>query len=51
MAIATKQVEAMGARIYAPEGPYGAFGSFPGPSQGFGYVVMGDNESEFIFLK
>lgn len=51
MTIASFQVEGIGARVYAPEGPYGsiATGLFPTPSYRPGFVVGGDFESEFVF--
>lgn len=50
MTIAIAQFEGIGARIYAPEGPYGAAGQTPLPSFKPGTVVPGDAESEFVFL-
>ena len=50
MTIAYAQYEFIGARTYAPEGPYGASGLFPLPSVKPGTVVGGDAGSEFIFL-
>lgn len=51
MTIAKIQFEGVGARMYLPEGPYGASGQFPFPSFAEGTVVAGDDEAEFVFLK
>lgn len=51
MTIAKMQYEAIGAHTYTPEGPYGAAGQTPLPSQAFGVVVDGDAGSEFIFVQ
>jgi hypothetical protein len=50
MTIATFQSDMPGARIYAPEGPFGTSGNFPIPNFKPGTVVAGDNGSEFIYL-
>jgi hypothetical protein len=50
MTISYKQVEAVGGRIYLPEGPFGAAGQFPIASFTPGYVVGGDAESEYTYL-
>jgi hypothetical protein len=54
MTISNRQWEAIGPRIYAPEGPFGLVGtqsSFGGPTFNFGDVVDGNAEAEFIYLK
>jgi hypothetical protein len=48
--ISFKQFEGLGARVFTPEGPYGAAGQTPLPSFLPGDVVAGDAESEFVFL-
>lgn len=50
MSIAIAQFEAIGARTYAPEGPFGAAGQTPLPSFKPGSVAAGDSESEFVYL-
>jgi hypothetical protein len=50
MTIAYWQVEAVGGRFYAPEGPFGAAGQTPLPSFRPGEVVGGDAEGEFVYL-
>lgn len=50
MTIAIAQFEAVGARTYAPEGPFGAAGQSPLPSFKPGSVTGGDAESEFVYL-
>ena len=52
MSIAIEQVEALGARVFLPEGPYGAAGQTPLPAFKPGFVVGGDfgGEFEFVFL-
>jgi hypothetical protein len=51
MTIAKIQYEAIGPRIWAPEGPYGAASLSPFPGFEVGTVVAGDREGEFVFLK
>ena len=54
MAIASRQWEAIGSRIYVPEGPFGLVGTtsaLNGPTFNYGDVVDGNCESEFIYLK
>jgi hypothetical protein len=50
MTIAIAQFEAVGARTYAPEGPFGAAGQTPLPSFKPGTVSGGDAEAEFVYL-
>ena len=50
MTIALSQFDAVGARTYQPEGPYGAAGQTPLPGFKVGSVISGDNEAEFTFL-
>lgn len=50
MTIAIAQFEGIGARIFAPEGPFGAAGNTPFPSFKPGSVAAGDSESEFVYL-
>lgn len=50
MTIAISQFEGLGARTYAPEGPFGSAGNFPVPNFKPGSVVGGDAESEFVYL-
>jgi hypothetical protein len=50
MAIASFQMEGLGARTYLPEGPFGAAGQTPLPSFKPGAVVAGDCEAEFVYL-
>lgn len=50
MTIANRQFEAMGPRIYYPEGPFGAAGQTPLPSFIPGSVVEGDAEAEFTYV-
>lgn len=50
MSIAIAQFEGIGARIFAPEGPFGAAGQSPLPSFKPGSVVPGDAESEFTYV-
>lgn len=50
MTIASFQAEAVGARIYAPEGPFGAGGGTPLPNFKPGVVAAGDCEGELVFL-
>lgn len=50
MTIAIAQYEGVGARLFAPEGPYGTAGQTPLPPYKPGTVVGGDAESEFVFL-
>jgi len=50
MSIAIAQYEAVGARTYAPEGPFGTAGQTPFPSFKPGSVVGGDAEAEFVYL-
>jgi hypothetical protein len=52
MTIAKMQYDAIGARAYLPEGPYGTAGNTPLPSFAPGTVVAGDcgSEFEFVFL-
>jgi hypothetical protein len=50
MTIAQLQYEYAGPKIYLPEGPYGAAGTFPAPGFKPGVVTEGDAEGEFTFL-
>jgi len=50
MTIAAFQVEGVGARVYAPEGPLGQAGQFPFFNMKNGEVVAGDAEAEFVSL-
>lgn len=50
MSIAIAQFEGIGARTYAPEGPFGAAGQTPLPSFKPGSIAAGDCESEFVYL-
>lgn len=50
MSIAIAQFEGVGARVFTPEGPFGAAGQTPLPSFKPGSVVAGDSESEFTYL-
>jgi hypothetical protein len=50
MTIAISQFDALGARTYLPEGPYGAAGQTPLPSFKPGSVISGDAEAEFTFV-
>lgn len=50
MSIAQLQLEALGARVYGAEGPFGAAGQMPLPSFRFGEVAAGDAEAEFVYL-
>jgi hypothetical protein len=50
MTIAIAQFDAVGARTYLPEGPYGAAGQTPLPGFKPGSVTSGDCEAEFTFL-
>jgi hypothetical protein len=50
MTIAIAQFEAIGARVFAPEGPFGTGGNTPLPSFKPGTVCPGDSESEFTYL-
>ena len=50
MSIAIAQYEAVGGRVFTPEGPYGVAGNTPLPSFKVGSVVGGDCESEYTFL-
>lgn len=50
MTIAIAQYEAVGGRVFAPEGPFGAAGQTPLPSFKPGSVVGGDAESEFVYV-
>jgi hypothetical protein len=50
MTIAIAQFEAIGARIYNPEGPFGAAGGTPLPSFKVGTVAPGDCGSEFVYV-
>jgi len=50
MTIATRQYEGIGARMYLPEGPFGAAGQTPFPSFQPGTVVAGAYESEFVYI-
>lgn len=50
MTIAIAQFEAVGARTFAPEGPFGTAGNTPLPSFKPGSVAAGDAESEFVYL-
>lgn len=50
MTIATFQFDTAAARVYYPEGPYGAAGQFPLPGFKPGTVTAGDSEAEFVFL-
>ena len=54
MTIANREWEAIGARTYVPEGPFGLVGTtsaLNGPTFNYGDVVDGNCESEFIYLK
>lgn len=52
MTIALYPIDPMagGARVYAPEGPYGTVGNFPLPSFKPGQTIIGDGEAELVFL-
>ncbi|MGY3527279.1 hypothetical protein [Bradyrhizobium sp. USDA 4452] len=50
MTIALAQFEALGARTYQPEGPFGNAGQTPLPSFKVGSVAAGDNEAEFVYV-
>ncbi|TIS11556.1 MAG: hypothetical protein E5X10_19985, partial [Mesorhizobium sp.] len=51
MTIATLQIEAIGARVFQPEGPLDLTGrSGPLPSFRPGEVFAGDAEAEFVYL-
>jgi hypothetical protein len=50
MSIAIANYEAVGGRIFTPEGPFGAAGNTPLPSFKAGSVVAGDAEAEFTYL-
>ncbi|PAY07183.1 hypothetical protein CK489_15395 [Bradyrhizobium sp. UFLA03-84] len=50
MTIALNQFEAVGARNYQPEGPFGAAGQTPLPSFRPGSVAAGDTEAEYVYL-
>jgi hypothetical protein len=50
MSIAIAQFEAIGARVFTPEGPFGVAGNTPLPSFKPGSVAPGDCESEFTYL-
>lgn len=51
MSIANKAFGAIGPKVFSPEGPLGANSQFPFPQFDFGEVVMGDKESQFIYLQ
>jgi hypothetical protein len=42
--------QVIGAKYFAPEGPYGTAGNFPLPSTKPGQVVIGDSEGAFTFV-
>lgn len=48
MTIASMQVEGIGARVFAPEGPFGTAGNSPLPNYRPGEVVAGDYGAEFV---
>lgn len=50
MTISTFQAEGIGAKLYSPQGPYGAAGQTPLPEFKPGFVVRGDAEGEFVFV-
>jgi len=50
MTISRTQIELIGARVYAPEGPFGVAGQQPLPSFSPGEVAAGDYGAEFIYL-
>lgn len=50
MSIARKVSGGIGARAYAPEGPYGAAGQFPLPSFARGEVMYGELGAEYEFV-
>jgi hypothetical protein len=50
MTIAIASYEAVGARNFQPEGPFGAAGNTPLPSFKAGTVGSGDAEAEFVYL-
>jgi hypothetical protein len=50
MTIAIATYEAVGARNFQPEGPFGAAGNTPLPSFKPGTVGSGDAEAEFVYL-
>jgi hypothetical protein len=50
MSIAIATYEAVGARNFQPEGPFGAAGNTPLPSFKPGTVGSGDAEAEFVYL-
>lgn len=50
MTISIAQFEGLAARVYTPEGPYGAAGQTPLPSYAPGDVVAGKAEAEFTFV-
>lgn len=50
MTIAIGQYEGVGARLFNPEGPFGAAGQTPLPNFKPGTVIAGDAEAEFVYL-
>ena len=50
MTIAYREFEAIGARVFLPEGPFGAAGQTPLPNFSPGEVIAGDAEAEYVFL-
>jgi hypothetical protein len=51
MTIASRVTSNIGAKVYAPLGPFGPMGNFSSASFGYGDMVRGDAGSEFIFCK
>jgi hypothetical protein len=51
MSIAKIAFGAIGPKIFIPEGPLGTNSQFPFPQFDFGEVVMGDKESQYVYLQ
>ena len=50
MTIARIEYDGVGARIYAPEGPFGLLGQAPFQNFRPGSVLRGDSEAEFVYV-